>query len=247
MKEQPGSESSLCWAYSLGVIGYDEALQLQDKLLQERLAGNVPDVILLLQHYPLLTTGVDEGEQNIIASKHTLANEGIEIFHTDRGGNITYHGPGQLVGYPILKLETKGKDVHQYVRNLEEVIIRTLSDFSIRGHRHPKYPGVWVRQEKVCALGIRIARHWCTKHGFALNVNNDLKYFSYIHPCGITEMGVTSMSQLLGHDLRIEDVISSTLRHFSQVFNLTIQERPLEQLGNYCVAETPTVVKTKTP
>ena len=236
IKEQFSSKQDSCWAYSLGVVGYNEALQLQDKLLRDRLTGNVPDVILFLQHPPVLTIGVSEGEQNINVSKDTLANEGIEVLRTDRGGNITYHGPGQLVGYPILDLGTKGRDIHRYVRNLEEVIIRSLGDFSITGCRNSKYPGVWVGREKICAIGIRVASRWCTKHGFALNVNNDLKYFSYIYPCGITDMGVTSMSQLLGHELRIEDVISSILRHLSQVFNVVIQRRPIERLGNYHAA-----------
>ena len=232
-KEQFATKPSFCWAYSLGLVEYNEALRLQDELLRDRFTGNVPDVILLLQHPPVLTIGASEGKQNITVSKDTLANEGIEVLHTDRGGNITYHGPGQLVGYPIFDLKTRGRDIHQYVRNLEEVIIRTLCDFSITGHRNSKYPGVWVGREKICAIGIRVASRWCTKHGFALNVNNDLKYFSYIYPCGITDMGVTSMSQLLGHELRIEDVISSILRHFSLVFNVTIQQRTVEQLGDY--------------
>ena len=232
-KEHFGSKSGFCWAYSLGVVGYAEALRLQDRLLRDRLAGDVPDVILFLQHSPVLTIGSSGGEQNIIVSRDTLADEGIDVFHTDRGGSITYHGPGQLVGYPLFNLKANGKDIHRYVRNLEEVIIRTLGDFSIVGHRESKYPGVWVGREKICAVGIRIVHPWCTKHGFALNVNNDLKYFSYIYPCGLTDIGVTSLSQLLGYELRLEDVITLILKHFSQVFDVDIQQRAVEQLGSY--------------
>lgn len=235
-KELFSSKPDLCWAYSLGLIRYAEALELQDKLLQARASGSVPDVLLLLQHPPVFTIGTSDGERNILVSRDTLAGEGIEVFRTDRGGSITYHGPGQLVGYPIFDLKTKSKDIHRYVRNLEEVVIRTLRDFSITAHRDSRYPGVWVGQEKICALGIRISRHWCTKHGFALNINNNLRHFAYIYPCGIMDRGVTSMSQLLGSKLRIEDVVPGILKYFSQVFDIVIQHKPPEQLGNYYAA-----------
>ena len=186
------SKAELCQAYILGVTGYNEALQLQEQLVKAHLAGEIPNTILFLQHPPVLTIGTS-GEENIIASLDKLANEGVEIIHTDRGGNITYHGPGQLVGYLIFNLNDDSKDVHQYVHNLEEVIIRMLQDYSIAAHRDSMYPGVWVGEEKICALGIRIT-NWVTKHGFALNINNELKYFSYINPCGITDRGVTSLS-----------------------------------------------------
>ena len=231
-KGQRISEVELCRTYNLGIVEYDEALRLQEQLVKARLAGDLSDTILFLQHPPVLTIGAARGEQNIIASKDLLANEGVTIYHTDRGGDITYHGPGQLVGYLIFNLETKGRDLHQYVRNLEEVIIRTLRDYCITAHRDPKYPGVWVGDEKICALGIRFTR-WVTKHGFALNINNELQYFSYIHPCGITDRGVTSMSLLLEHELIIEDVISCIIKHSSQVFNMVIQQESSGQLGKY--------------
>jgi lipoate-protein ligase B len=212
-----------CRVFNLGIIDFAEASQLQSELIEQRLAGKIPDVILLLQHPPVITIGAFGGEQNIIVPRDVLEKEGISVTHTDRGGDVTYHGPGQLVGYLILDLKARGRDVHQYVHDLEEVVIRTLGDYSINAHRDPDYPGIWVGQEKICALGIRVV-HWVTKHGFALNVNNDLKPFSYINPCGIVDRGVTSMRQLLGQELEIRDVTNSMIRHFSAVFGINVHE-----------------------
>jgi len=221
--------TDLCYAYNIGMTGYAQALELQANLVAAHLARKIPDVILFLQHPPVLTIGTSGSEENIVVSKDILDKEGMPIFHTDRGGDITYHGPGQLVGYLIFDLKTRGKDIHQYVRNLEEVIIRTLAAFSIVGHRIRQYPGVWVGQEKICAVGIRVTR-WVSKHGFALNVNTDLRYFSYINPCGITNGGVTSISRLLGYDLAIEDVLSYILKYSTQVFGMNIKRESIEQL-----------------
>ena len=212
-----------CSVFNLGMVDFAEASQLQSELIEQRRAGKIPDVILFLQHRPVITIGAFGGEQNIMVPRDVLEKEGISVTHTDRGGDITYHGPGQLVGYPILDLKIRGRDVHQYVHDLEEVVIRTLGDYSINAHRDPDYPGIWVGQEKICALGIRVV-HWVTKHGFALNVNNDLKPFSYINPCGIVDRGVTSMRQLLGQELEIRDVINSMIRHFSVVFDTNVHE-----------------------
>lgn len=226
--------STLCQAYDLDIVEYGKALRLQDELVKARLVNDIPDVILFLQHPPVLTIGASGGEQNITVSKDVLTKEGITTFHTDRGGDATYHEPGQLVGYLIFNIETRGKDIHKYVRDLEEVIIKTLHDYAIAAQRDPKYPGVWVGSEKICALGIRLTK-WVTKHGFALNINNTLRCASYIHPCGITNRGVTSMSLLLGHGLIIEDVISCVIKHSSQVFDITIQRQSAKQLGKYHV------------
>ena len=218
----------------MGLVEYEKALQLQNNLVSARLAGEIPDVILFLQHPPVLTIGVSGSEENVTASKDLLADEGIAILHIDRGGDITYHGPGQLVGYPIFDLKSKGKGIHQYVRNLEEVIIRTLDVFSIPASHDSQYPGVWVGQDKICALGIRVT-HWVTKHGFALNVNTDLRYFTYITPCGITDRQVTSMSRLLGHDIALEDVTSCILEQCSQVFDINIRQESTVELNSYYV------------
>lgn len=207
---------------------------MQNNLVSARLAGEIPDVILFLQHPSVLTIGVSGSEESVIASRDLLAGEGIAIFHVDRGGGITYHGAGQLVGYLIFDLKTKGKGIHQYVRHLEEVIIRTLHVFSIPAYHDSQYPGVWVGEDKICALGIRVT-HWVTKHGFALNVNTDLRYFTYITPCGITDRQVTSMSRLLGHDIALEDVTSCILEQCAQVFNINIRQESAEELNSYYV------------
>ena len=228
------SRATLCRTYDLGIIEYDKSLQLQNNLVSARLAGEIPDIILLLQHFPVLTIGLSGKEDDIIVPRNLLDDEGVSTFRTDRGGGVTYHGPGQLTGYLIFDLKTKGKDIHQFVRNLEEVIIRTLDAFSIPAYINPKYPGVWVGQDKICALGLRVT-HWVTKHGFALYVNTDLRYFNYIIPCGITDKQVTSMSQLLGYDIALEDVTSCILEQCAEVFSIDIKQESAEELNSYYV------------
>ena len=203
----------------LGTVGFAESSQLQSELAALRTAGEIPDVLVFLEHPAVITIGAFGGEQNIVVPRSVLESKGIPVVHADRGGDVTYHGPGQLVGYPILDLRNRGRDVHQYVHDLEEVIVRTLNDYSIGAHRDSDYPGIWVGQEKVCAVGIRVV-HWVTKHGFALNISNDLTPFSYITPCGIAGRGVTSMSQLLGLGLKTCEVRDSIVRHFSDVFDM---------------------------
>jgi len=228
------SRVTLCRTYDLGTVEYDESLQLQNNLVSARIAGEIPDTMLFLQHFPVLTIGVSGKEEDIIVPGDLLDDEDIAIFYTDRGGGVTYHGPGQLVGYLIFDLQTKGKDIHRFVRNLEEVIIRTLDTFSIPAYVDPQYPGVWVEQAKICALGIRVTR-WVTKHGFALNVNTDPRHFSFIIPCGITDRQVTSMSQLLGHDIALEDVTSCILEQCAEVFNIDIKQESAKELDSYHV------------
>lgn len=235
MEGHDTSKAEPCQAYDLGLMAYNKALELQGQLVKARLANVIPDTILFLQHPPVLTTGTSGGEENIVVDKDILAEEGVAIIRTDRGGNITVHEPGQLVGYPIFNLNTRGRDLHQYVRNLEEVIIRTLGDYSITAHRNSKHPGVWVGEEKICALGIRLTK-WVTKHGFALNINNELKYFSHVHPCGITNSGVTSMSRLMGHKVRIDNVRLCLTKHCAQVFNIAIKLESPAHLHKYYVA-----------
>ena len=226
------SKTSLCQVYDLGTVDYEKALQLQNKLVSARIAAEIPDTILFLQHPSVLTIGVSGNEEGVIASRDLLAQERIAIFHIDRGGGITYHGPGQLVGYPIIDLRTKGIGPTQYVRHLEEVIIRALATFSITANRDPEYPGVWVGQDEICALGIRVI-HWVTMHGFALNVNTDLKYFTYITPCGITDRQATSMSRFLAHDIALENVVPCIIEQWAQVFNMKIRQESAEELLRY--------------
>jgi len=199
----------------LGVVPYELALNLQQKLAQARAEGNIPDVVLLLQHPPLFTVGRFRGEEDIIDNPN-----GIEVFPTNRGGSITYHGPGQLVGYPILNLKANGLGVREYIWKLEEVIINLLLNFGIQGCRVAKYPGgVWVGDQKVCSIGIHVSRY-ITTHGFALNVNTDLRYFEYIKPCGLKNIVMTSISKLLGYPVEVEAFIESWLQSFSEIFGL---------------------------
>jgi lipoyl(octanoyl) transferase len=211
----------------LGIVGYEEALTLQRQLVEARREGRIGDQLLLLQHPHSLTLGVrrDGGRVNILASDEELRMRQVEIHETGRGGDITYHGPGQIVGYPIIDLKPDRCDVHRYVRDLEEVLIRTAADYEIEAGRIAGLTGVWVGSDKLAAIGIRIAR-WVTSHGFALNVNTDLDYFGLIVPCGIRDRGVTSLARLLGRPLSIEEVHDRIVRHFADVFMCTTSDSP---------------------
>jgi lipoyl(octanoyl) transferase len=185
----------------LGCVSYGEALDLQKTLVDERRAGCVPDLLLLLQHPPVITLGVRRGSRShVIASDGQLAMHGIEVHEAGRGGDVTYHGPGQIVGYPILDLRPDRCDVHRYVRDLEEVMIRVCADYGIAAHRVDGLTGAWVGTAKIGAIGVRISR-WITSHGFAFNVNTRLEDFQLIVPCGIADRGVTSLRELLGKEV----------------------------------------------
>ena len=204
----------------LGVVPYAEALALQKELVEERREGRVGDVLLLLEHPHVLTLGVrgDGGRSHILAENEILASRGVEVFETGRGGDVTYHGPGQLVGYPILDLKPERCDVHRYVRDLEEVLIRVVADYGVAAERIPGLTGVWANGDKVAAIGVRIAR-WITSHGFALNVATDLDYFQLIVPCGIADRGVTSLSRLVGRDVDRVEVEDRLVQRFTEVFS----------------------------
>jgi lipoyl(octanoyl) transferase len=203
----------------LGVVPYGEALALQRSLVEERRAGVIGDTLLLVEHPHVITLGVrgDGGRSHLLASLDTLASTGVELHETGRGGDITYHGPGQLVGYPILDLKPDRCDVHRYVRDLESVLIRTASDYGIEAGRIDGLTGVWVGGEKLAAIGVRIAR-WITSHGFALNVATNLDYFKLIVPCGLADRGVTSLSRLVDHPVDMAEVARRTAEHFANVF-----------------------------
>jgi len=224
------SSKKVCVACYLGLIPYELTLKLQQRLTQARAEADVPDVLLILQHPPVLTIGRFRGEEDIIAPREALIKEGIPIFHTNRGGGITYHGPGQLVGYPILNLKENGLGVRQYISKLETVIIKLLLDLGIEGHRVAKYPGVWVGEKKVCSIGIHV-RHHITMHGFALNVSNDLRYFEYIRPCSLRSGMMTSLSELLGYPVEIETIIGNLLHSFSETFGLKCERGDDEWLA----------------
>jgi lipoyl(octanoyl) transferase len=203
----------------LGLSRYADALQLQRSLVEERRAGRVPDLLLLLQHPPVITVGVkgDGGRSNIVVPPSQLAGLGIEVCETGRGGDITYHGPGQVVGYPIMDLRPDRCDVHRYVRDLEDVMIRTCADFGVQAGRVAGLTGTWVGEDKIGAIGVRISR-WITSHGFAFNVATNLDHFRLIVPCGIRGRGVTSLSHAIGRSIAIAEVEDSLARRFCEVF-----------------------------
>lgn len=213
-----------------GRIDYASGLELQKRLVEQRRAGTVGDVLLLVEHPPVLTLGVrgDGGRSHILASADELVSRHIDVFETGRGGDITYHGPGQIVGYPIIDLNPDRRDVHKYVRDIEEVLIRVAGDYGIRAGRVAGLTGVWVGDEKLAAIGVRIQR-WITSHGFALNHTTDLSHFNLIVPCGISDRGVTSLAKLGCTATRVE-VEDRIAIHFAEVFDreLVMSPQPTE-------------------
>jgi len=198
---------------------YAKALAMQRELVEERRAGRIGDLLLLVEHPHVLTLGVrgDGGRSHILAPAERLTALDVAVHEAGRGGDITYHGPGQIVGYPIIDLKPDRCDVHRYVRDLEEVLIRVAADYGIEAGRVVGLTGVWVEGEKLAAIGVRIAR-WITSHGFALNVSTDLDFFKLIVPCGIVDRGVTSLTALLGRPLDARDVEDHVIDHFAEVF-----------------------------
>src|SRR5690242_13611228 len=203
---------------------------MQKALVEERRGGRVPNLLLLLQHPPVITLGVRrDSRSHVTASDRQLAMHGIEVHEAGRGGDVTYHGPGQIVGYPILDLRPDRCDVHRYVRDLEEVLIRVAADYGIEATRVTGLTGVWVGQEKLAAIGVRIAR-WITSHGFAINVTTDLDYFRLIVPCGISQGGVTSLARLLGRPVESQEVEVRLGTRFCEVFDRQLTS---SQSGSY--------------
>jgi len=211
-----------CTLYKLGLIGYEEAYELQKKIWADKAAGKLEEALLLLEHTPTLTLGKSGKLKNLLVEREELQEKKISLYFSDRGGDITYHGPGQLVAYPIIDLRKRGKDIHRYIDELQEVVIKTLADFSIAGERDQKYVGVWVGLDKICAMGVAVHK-WITMHGLALNVDPDLQAFSFITPCGITGRGVTSLAKLKKDPPLMEEVMDRFISHFSQIFSLTLE------------------------
>jgi lipoyl(octanoyl) transferase len=206
----------------LGRVAYSEALELQRSLVDERRAGHSPDVLLLLEHPHVITLGVRRGGRaNLVATPEMLVARGVELHETGRGGDITYHGPGQLVGYPILDLRPDRCDVHRYVRDLEEVLIRIAADFGIPATRVPGLTGVWSGGDKLAAIGVRISR-WITSHGFALNVTTSLGFYDLIVPCGIPDRGVTSLARLGAVTATMDAVQDCAEARFCEVFGRSL-------------------------
>lgn len=202
----------------LGVIAYGKALELQARLVRQRRAGEIPDTLLLLEHPHVITRGSGSHEENILVSAAERERLGIELFDAGRGGDVTYHGPGQLVGYPILELPPGRRDLHLYLRDIEEVLIRTLADFGIAAAQKPGLTGVWVADRKLAAVGVRVSSGWITSHGFALNVDPDLSYFETIVPCGIRDHGVGSMAGELRREVGLGEVARAVVEHLRAVF-----------------------------
>ncbi|MFQ5676060.1 MAG: lipoyl(octanoyl) transferase LipB [bacterium] len=207
-----------------GHLDYQAAWDLQKELFQRRLAGDIEDTLLLTEHPHTYTLGKSGHEENLVAEESALKARDIEVFRIDRGGDITYHGPGQIVGYPILDLHEHYLDVHRFLRDLEEVIIQTLAEYEIKAGRVEGLTGVWVEGAKVAAIGVKVTR-WITMHGFAFNVNTDLSYFGNIVPCGISDKPVTSLERLLGRRLDFEEVLNVVCEKFGEVFGIELRER----------------------
>jgi lipoyl(octanoyl) transferase len=204
----------------LGRVPYARGLEIQQALVAERQAGQVPDHLLLLEHDPVFTLGRNARRENVLFPAEALRERGFDVFETGRGGDVTYHGPGQVVGYPILDLAPDRRDVHRFVRDLEEVMIRTCADYGIEAGRVARLTGAWVGPDKIGAIGVRIAR-WVTSHGFAFNVATDLSAFDLIVPCGIRGRGVTSLERLLGRSAPLEEAMGRLEGHFLDVFART--------------------------
>jgi lipoyl(octanoyl) transferase len=210
-----------CELRMLGRMGYQAAFDLQRSLVEQRKAGEIPDQFLLVEHPHVITLGRNGRMSNLLAGETVLRRAGVEFEHTDRGGDITYHGPGQIVGYPIFDLREWKRDVVAFVRGIEQALIEAVAEFGIKAGRVEKCTGVWVNGAKLAAIGVHIGR-WITSHGFALNHSTDLSYFQYIVPCGLTKP-VTSM-EALGVHVRREEVEAAIVRSFARTFEFDIME-----------------------
>jgi lipoyl(octanoyl) transferase len=209
--------SRVVQALWLGRIEYAAAWQLQRDLAAMRAEEQIGDVLLLLEHPPTITLGRGADAAHLLASEERLARLGVTVHAIDRGGDVTYHGPGQLVGYPIFHLANHGRDLHRFLRQIEEALIRALAELGVCGRRFPPHTGVWVGEEKIAAIGIKVSR-WVSTHGFALNVAPDLSHFDLIVPCGIRDHGVTSLSAAAGRSFTLPEVIPPVTRAFQACF-----------------------------
>ena len=219
----------------LGLVPYADGLELQRALVEDRRRARIPDTLLLLQHPHVVTIGVKkEGRSHIIATPEQLSARGVEVFETGRGGDVTYHGPGQIVGYPILDLNPDRRDVHQYVRDIEEVMIRVCADYGVTAGRIKGLSGAWVpstrdarsgqvSEAKIGAIGVRISR-WITSHGFAFNVTTDVDFFNLIVPCGIADRGVTSLAAAIGRAPELAEVEDRFVEHFAAIFDRVVEK-----------------------
>jgi len=221
------------WVIRLGRMGYEEALELQRGVARDRISGEIPqDLLLLVEHPPVVTLGRSSKQKNLISSAEFLASRGIELFEVERGGDVTFHGPGQLVGYPVIDLKRHRLDLHWYLRQVEEALIRTLGDYGIPGERSTGHTGVWTQGRKIASIGVH-ARDWVTWHGFALNVTTDLSYFDLIIPCGIDGVTMTSISREApdAEGISVDDAGTIAAKRFGEVFGLTPVETEISILA----------------
>jgi len=224
------SPRSRCNFVQLGRMSYEDALELQGDIAEARRDNRIEDTLLLLEHPPVITIGRSGNSKNILASRETLEREGIRLYTVDRGGDVTYHGPGQLIGYPIINLANHGKDIHSYVYRIEESIAGLLKrEYTVETEIVQGHVGVWYRTEKITAIGVTV-RSWITTHGFALNVNPDMNHFAMIHPCGIRDKGVTSLSKILDRKVTVDEVAKKYPKYFGETFGVEMNEIALEEL-----------------
>jgi lipoyl(octanoyl) transferase len=216
----------------LGLTDYNSTWQLQKQVNTYKQQNSCSDIIITTQHNHVYTLGKSGNRNHLLADSSEMKKQGITYFEIDRGGDLTYHGPGQLVCYPIFDLNNYYRDAHRYLRDLEEVIVRTLKHYGIVSYKDEEFTGVWVGEEKICAIGIKVSR-WVTMHGLAFNINNDLSFFNRIIPCGIFHKGVTSMKKILGRETDIEEVQSIVLQNFSEVFGVKTETITSDKLNNY--------------
>jgi lipoate-protein ligase B len=207
----------ILWWADLGTIEYEECTELQKKLVRLRHEGRIEDTLLLLEHPPVITVGTSGGEGNLIASPETVERAGVQVCKTDRGGNITYHGPGQIVGYPIFDLRQHGRDVHLFLRTLEQAVTDFLADYGIAGERVEGLTGVWVDGDKICSIGVAV-RRWISYHGFALNIDPDFRHWALLHPCGLIGKQVTSLTRLTGQPADMDTVKRAMLLNLAALF-----------------------------
>lgn len=208
---------------NLGRTAYADAWDLQKRIFAARLDQRIGDVLLLTEHNHVYTLGKAADDNHLLAKNEELSKKGVDVFWIDRGGDITYHGPGQVVGYLIIDLNRHFTDIHRYLRQIEEAIIRSLGEYGIASGREPEFTGVWVNAEKIAAIGVKVSK-WITMHGFALNVNTDLSFYDRIIPCGIFHKGVTALRDLLRKEIALDDVHWHLIKHFAQLFGWEVKQ-----------------------
>ena len=219
--EHPADNSSSARILELGLIDYDRARLIQLQLVDKRIDGRITDTFIFVEHPPTITVGRGALENNILATEETLKQRDVQVCETERGGDVTFHGPGQQVIYPIINLEQRGRDLHRFLRDLEEVVINFLENYDLKGERLPGKTGVWVSDKKICAIGIAVKR-WVSYHGLALNLCTDLSYFNLINPCGLPSSTVTSLESLTGIPVDRSRVFFELVNSLEDVFQVDI-------------------------